>query len=200
LSKVVERMKEREAQLPVSELRRLFKYCPVGGELWWKWRDDVRRQWNTQFAGTLAGTLAPNRAIHIAITLHGERLGVFFAHRIAWALWHGEWPKDVIDHENGDERNNWIGNLRQATIGENLCNRRAVEGTVPYRGVYFNVQRGKFAAQIKKDKKWHWLGLFDTAEDAAEAYDKAAVRLHGKFAATNKQLKLLLHPDVRHLI
>lgn len=90
-------------------------------------------------------------------------------------------PNDfVVDHINGNTLDNRKENLRVCTKKENLRNRKLSKNNkVGYKGVWLN--GGRYQAAIVKKH----LGAFDTAEDAALAYDEAARKLFGDFARLN---------------
>ena len=96
----------------------------------------------------------------------------------------GQWPKEEIDHKDTDKNNNKWVNLREATHAENNQNsdvRR--DNPLGFKGV--KRQRNRFTARIVAGKNRYYLGSFLTVEEAAKAYDEAALRLHGEFARTN---------------
>ncbi len=92
-----------------------------------------------------------------------------------------------IDHIDGDGLNNTRANLRPVTPAQNSANRRTrIDSASGYKGVYRNGPRGKpWRAQICVAYTKRHLGLFDTAEEAAHAYDHAAQVAHGEFARLN---------------
>lgn len=100
-----------------------------------------------------------------------------------------------VDHIDGDGLNNRRGNLRACSTRQNIRNKRPKKNAaVPFKGV-FATSNGKFIARCKA-VKLHNLGSYSTPEEAARAYDEAAIRLHGEFARTNVMLGLLPADDV----
>lgn len=101
-------------------------------------------------------------------------------------------PLDMqIDHINGDRLDNRRANLRICSHSENQRNSRPAmtyggkRVFSQYKGVYASGSR--FRAQIGINWKQVRLGTFDTAEEAALAYDGAAREHFGEFARTNFQ-------------
>jgi hypothetical protein len=107
--------------------------------------------------------------------------GTYFAHRLAWMITYGEWPEGIVDHINGDRKDNRIANLRLADASQNAANSKIYKtNTSGFRGVSER-SPGKFRAYVYKDKKMIRLGQFSTAEEAYAAHVAAAKELHGEF-------------------
>jgi len=96
------------------------------------------------------------------------------AHRVAWALHYGEWPKHEIDHINGNKRDNRIQNLRDVP---HLLNQRN-------RGLRADNTSGADGVSWMKAGFWRvtvagkYLGIFKDFE-AAVAARKSAEQAHG---------------------
>ena len=159
-------------------LRELLRYEPSTGMLFWNERpvemfEDGKnyatracRRWNSCYSGKEA--LA-------TVTSTGYKTGKifyrpYFAHRVIWAIVHGEWPSDQIDHINHNRTDNRIGNLREATNLDNSRNQGlSRKNTSGVCGVVFDKDHGKWRAQIRFDHKNKYLGLFDQKGDAIDA-------------------------------
>lgn len=98
----------------------------------------------------------------------------------------GEAKGSGVDHRDGDKLNNRRSNLREATPSENAKNTRlARNNSSGFKGVSKTAE-GRWRARITIDRKEIRLGVFDTKEEAAAAYDWAALQLHGEFASPNR--------------
>lgn len=136
--------------------------------------------WNTKNAGKPAGTIREGKWRGVRISFQGRML---LAHRIIWFLHYGAWPECGIDHVNGDPSDNRISNLRLASQAENSRNtRRSRNNTSGHKGVSWHKQRQRWRATIMVDYRAKHLGLFDSTDEAALAYRRAAAQLHGAFA------------------
>lgn len=114
---------------------------------------------------------------------------LYYAHRVAWAHFYGKWPDNILDHINCDRADNRIVNLREATVSQNKANSKvSTRNTSGAKGVYWNKRENKWIARIRHGGRDVFLGSFHTLPDAAQAYDLAAVEMHGEFALTNAQL------------
>jgi hypothetical protein len=90
----------------------------------------------------------------------------------------------VVDHRNGDTLDNRRKNVRACTQRQNRQNRRKVVAASGFKGVQ-RASRHRLEASIRVDGERKSLGYFKRPEDAARAYDAAAIAYFGEFAATN---------------
>jgi hypothetical protein len=172
--------------LPSPELlRKLLRYEPDTGRLFWRKRtpdmfegqsrnaQDCCNAWNNKFAGREAFT---------SISGKGYNSGAIFgrnyrAHRVIWAIFHGEWPRGQIDHINGNPSDNRIKNLRDVTNEENHRNMKTrSDNTSGVMGVFFYKTRKKWEAYIKTDGRKKHLGYFANIDDAIAARKAAEIK------------------------
>lgn len=161
--------------LTAERLRTLYEYFPETGMF--------RRRRLVGEYDRKAGRLTPGHPYGRYLGL-GIDYGRYYCHRLAWLYIHGEWPPHEIDHINGDPHDNRLSNLRAATGSQNGYNRkRGRRNTSGIKGVHFFKPGGKWRAAINiGHRKRKHLGLFDTKEEAAEAYRIAAAKVAGAFA------------------
>lgn len=94
--------------------------------------------------------------------------------------------EELGDHENGNTLDCRRSNLRLCTKLQNNCNRGIQSNnTSGFKGVSLVKDTGKWKAQISINGKRISLGCFALPEEAARAYDSAAIKEFGDFAKLN---------------
>jgi hypothetical protein len=163
-----------------KRLHEVLRYTPKTGEFLW-----LARLSNRTNIGDVAGCprgIPGYRVINVD--------GVSYAaHRLAWLYMTGAWPNPFIDHVNGVKGDNRWCNLREATKSQNFMNTPIrADNKSGFKGVCLKKDRhGRPAgwdARIKTNGKQVCLGTFKSPIQAALAYRRAALALHGKYAIT----------------
>jgi hypothetical protein len=156
----------------VEYLRKRLRYEPETGKLYWLDHDGMPNWWRSKNSAREAFTANHNKGYRCG-RVDKQKL---LAHRVIWALAHGEWPDSQIDHINGDKIDNRLANLRDVSAAENRKNvSKQSNNTSGACGVCWYARDGKWQAQIKIGGKQRYLGRFAT-RDAAIAARLAASR------------------------
>jgi len=164
--------------LTAEKARELLRYDRESGKLFYRRDIYVGKPGRLfRWAGDEAGCLAPSGYVVIRVNYV-----LFRAHRLAWLIETGDWPKHEIDHRDMDRSNNEWANLREATGVQNRANSKA-RAKSGFKGVLTPKHAPNcFVAQITVAGKNVHLGTFRSPEEAHAAYVEAAIRHHGEFA------------------
>lgn len=152
-----------------NELKKLLHYDQSTGIFTWlQSRGRVK-------AGSIAGSKQKHG--HLAVKIDGKN---YHLHRLAWLYAYGKFPNNMIDHINGIAYDNRIDNLRDVTNAVNQHNQKNAHVNSKSRliGASWNKQNKAWKAQITHHGKVIYLGLYETAQFAHEAYLKAKRQLH----------------------
>lgn len=167
--------------LTQTRLQELLHYDPITGVF-----TRLVSTSNRANVGDVAGTVNKGDGYRY-ISVDGHR---YAAHRLAWLYTHGHWPVGLLDHADTDGDHNAIHNLRPADHSTNGANRgKNTNNSSGFKGVL--AHKRKFRAKIKVNRQIIYLGLHSTPEQAAAAYDAAAITHFGEFATTNRSLGLI---------
>ena len=163
------RSTDKYSGLSAAQARELLDYAPDTGLLTWKATGTGRR------SGGEAGNRNTDGYVRTTI-----KYRAYANHRLAWMIYYGEWPKDQVDHIDGDRSNNRIFNLRQASSAINNQNLRRAHpnNKLGVLGVYYDGVHSKYLAHISVSGKQKYLGRFNSLEEASNAYLAAKRALH----------------------
>lgn len=158
--------------ITAERLRDLLNYDPTTGVFTW-----LKPTSNRVYRGKVAGSTDSEG--YVQIFLDGKN---YRGHRLAWLYMTGAWPKDQVDHWNGDRScNAWI-NLRSATQGQNNCNAKLrSDNTSGVKGVSFDAGKDKWFAYVTVGGALKCLGHFDDIDTAARVRRAAAEAAYADF-------------------
>jgi HNH endonuclease len=159
-------------KVTLDRFHNLFIYHPFTGQF------ERRVAAGNQPAGAIAGSVGPDGYVRIRID------GVdHLAHRLAYLPMTGSFPPDdlEVDHRDHNKENNAWNNLRLVPPSQNSAN-TAPKNFDKIKGVFFDKQKNKHRAILKKEGKFYRSKWFDTEEEAIAARKKVEETHQGEFA------------------
>jgi len=156
--------------LPSYEvLRETFDYDAETGVVTWR-----RRIGQRAIPGRTVGTFKRH---YYTVKLDGKE---YILARIIWKWVYGADPHLLVDHINGNPKDNRLSNLRLASRSQNAQNRKSFKGNAVCN-VHQVKATGKWRAKIWENGRQCHIGTFDTQEEAIAARRQAEDRIYGEF-------------------
>lgn len=156
--------------MSVPTLKEYLNYDSKTGNITWK-KERVGRGRNAARVGKKVGHLTTRG--YVQIIFNNKQ---YKAHRVAWFLYYGKWPKNQIDHINGNKSDNRIKNIRDVTNVEN-CRNKEKHRRGHLLGTTFCKKSKKWVAQITIKGRGINLGNFKTKLAAHKKYKQEADEL-----------------------
>ena len=170
-------------------LKELIHYDPETGVFTWKFRELKwftsnwnYNIWNNKYPNSICG-ITPMSDGYLRVSILGKS---YKQHVLAFLYMTGNFPNNMVDHEDGVKSNNKWSNLREATNSTNQKNAkisgRNKTGCV---GVSFCKSSNKYKTFVMNNNSKLHLGYFDTLEEAVLVRKEAEIKYgyhknHGK--------------------
>jgi hypothetical protein len=160
-------------------------------------------KWHAKSWSASPGKRYAHRTVRVTPGRNGKKSAVTL-HR--WLVDAG--PGQVVDHVNGNTLDNRRENLRVTDVRGNSMNVTSSKNQKRggFKGVNWNPRAKKWeagigAGEIGKNGKRRrlYLGIFTDPVLAAKAYDTAARKFFGEFAACNFELEDVATPEAANL-
>lgn len=163
-------MTKDEEFLPIEELHKRFN-LDEHGELTYKETDNYGRI-------IKIGVSRPG-----VYKIVGIDEGTYYVHRIVFAMTHGRWPVDQLDHIDRNTQNNRPSNLREATHTENCYNRSvSSNNTSGSKNVSWQETHKAWHVRVQVEGKRKHIGYFKDLELAELVGICAMEKYHKNFA------------------
>lgn len=161
-------------EIIAARVRELLHYDPATGVFTRKIRLAQRHKVGDRADFLITGG---NNEGYCRVSFDSKR---YLAHRVAWLYVYGKWPELDIDHINGDKVDNRLENLRDVDRSTNLQNQRRArkDNKSGLLGVTTFIPSKKWRASVHMNGKRIHVGLYDSPEEAHQAYLVAKRQMH----------------------
>ena len=171
-----------------------FRYEPDTGLIYWK--KHTQKGGSKRKLDKPVGSYEGGGYLQISIVLHNYQWRIR-AHRVAWYLYYGEVPFDLIDHIDHNKTNNRIDNLRETNSSKNVRHSSIQKAKLKKYSEGHCIGVHKRRDNLKKpyratygiNNKKMCLGYYTTMVEAAKVRDAYVIEKFGLgCGATNKDI------------